>query len=69
MTSGEAARTNSNQAKVDQQVHNDRVANGGALNQQQKRQVNKEQNKNSKQIYSEKHNSATAKPAAKGKAR
>jgi hypothetical protein len=58
MTSGEAARTNANQAKVAQQVHNDRTANGGALNQQQKAQVNKEQNANSKQIYNEKHNDA-----------
>jgi WXXGXW repeat (2 copies) len=65
MTSGEAARTNSNQAKTAQQVHNDRTANGGALNAQQKKQVNKEQNKNSKQIYNEKHNDKTAKPPAK----
>jgi WXXGXW repeat (2 copies) len=65
MTSGEAARTNSNQAKTAQQVHNDRTANGGALNSQQKKQVNKEQNKNSKQIHNEKHNDKTAKPPAK----
>ena len=69
MTSGEAARTNRNQAGVAQQVHNDRTANGGALNAQQKQQVNKEQNKSSKQIFNEKHNSTTAKPAAKGKAK
>jgi hypothetical protein len=67
MTSGEAARTNQNQAAVAQQVHNDRVANGGALNAQQKAQVNKEQNKNSKQIHNLKHNNATVKPAAKAK--
>src|SRR5580698_5904995 len=65
MTSGEAAKTNANQAGVAQQVHNERVANGGALNAQQKKQVNKEQNKNSKQIYNEKHNNNTAKPPAK----
>jgi len=69
MTSGEAARTNQTQAGIAQQVHNDRTANGGALNAQQKQQVNKEQNKSSKQIYNEKHNSTTAKPAAKGKAK
>jgi WXXGXW repeat (2 copies) len=63
MTSGEAARTNSNQAKTAQQVHNDRTANGGALNAQQKKQINKEQNKNSKQIHNEKHNDKTVKPA------
>jgi hypothetical protein len=65
MTSGEAARTDRNQARVDQQVHNDRVANGGALNSQQKAQVNKEQNRNSKQIYNEKHNDRTTGKARK----
>ena len=56
MTSGEAARTNANQAAVAQQVHNERTANGGALTKQQKKQANREENKNSKQIYNEKHN-------------
>jgi hypothetical protein len=65
MTSGEAARTNQNQAAVAQQVHNERTANGGALTQQQKRQANKEENKNSRQIYNEKHNNKTTKPAPK----
>ncbi len=56
MTSGEAARTNQNQANVAQQVHNERTANGGGLTKQEKKQANKEENKNSKQIYKEKHN-------------
>src|SRR5271154_5185404 len=63
MTSGEAAKTNANQAKVAQQVHNERTANGGALTKQEKQQANKEENKNSKQIYNEKHNNNKAKPA------
>ncbi len=63
MTSGEAAKTNANQAKTAQQVHNDRTANGGALNAEQKKQINKEQNKNSKQIHNEKHNDKTTKSA------
>ncbi len=63
MTSGEAARTNENQANVAQQVHNERTANGGALTKQQKQQANKEENKNSKQIYNEKHNNNKSKPA------
>ena len=62
MTSGEAARTNRNQGRVDQQVHNERTANGGALSKQEKQQANKEQNKNSKQIYNEKHNNNKTKP-------
>ena len=61
MTSGEAARTNQNQANVAQQVHNERTANGGALTKQERQQANKEQNKNSKQIYNEKHNNRTSK--------
>jgi hypothetical protein len=69
MTSGEAAKTNANQAKTAQQVHNERTANGGALNNQQKKQINKEQNKNSKQIrnekHNDKHNDKTSKPPAK----
>jgi hypothetical protein len=65
MTSGEAAKTNANQAKTAQQVHNERTANGGALTAEQKKQINKEQNKNSKQIHNEKHNDKTAKPPAK----
>jgi hypothetical protein len=64
-TSGEAARTNANQARTDQTVHNDRTANGGALNNQQKQQVNKQQNRNSGQINNQKHNNATRPPAAK----
>ena len=52
-----------------QQVHNERTANGGALTGQQKHQVNQEQNKNSKQIYNEKHNGETAKPSPKGRGR
>jgi len=63
MTSGEAARTNENQANVAQQVHNERTANGGALTKQEKKQANKEENKNSKQIYNEKHNNNKTKPA------
>ena len=72
-TSAEAARANARQAGVDQQVHNDRTANGGALNQQQRQQVNREQNANSNQVYNQKHNNQThpappanPRPAASG---
>jgi YXWGXW repeat-containing protein len=66
MTSGEAARTNRNQAALDQRVHNERTANGGALTQQQRQQANRQENRNSRQIYNEKHNDRTAKPGPKG---
>ena len=56
MTSGEAARAERTQANIDQQVHNDRIANGGALTKQERQQTNHEQNKASKQIYQENHN-------------
>jgi hypothetical protein len=66
-TAAEAGRTNARQAGVDQQVHNDRTANGGALNQQQRQQVNREQNANSRQIYNQKHNAAERPAPKEGK--
>jgi hypothetical protein len=65
MTSAEAARTNANQARLDQTVHNERVANGGALTNQQRNQANRRQNRNSRQIYNEKHNNRMA-PRTRG---
>jgi hypothetical protein len=59
-TSGEAARANNRQANLDQRVHNDRVANGGALTKQQHRQINRQQNRNSRQVYNQKHNAKQA---------
>jgi WXXGXW repeat (2 copies) len=61
-TSGEAGRSNANQARVAKEVHNDRTANGGALTKQEKQQVNRQQNQNSKQIKNQKHNNATHEP-------
>jgi hypothetical protein len=63
MTSGEAARADRNQTRIDQQVHNDRVANGGSLTHQERQQVNREQNAASHQIYNENHNGATTRPS------
>jgi hypothetical protein len=62
MTSGEAAKAERTQSHIDQQVHNDRAANGGKLTGQEKQQINGEQNAASKQIYNEKHNANTVKP-------
>jgi hypothetical protein len=50
LSSGQAAHDNRAQANIDQQVHNDRVANGGKLTTQEHRQVNKEQNHTSEHI-------------------
>jgi hypothetical protein len=69
MTSGEAARADRTQSRIDQQVHNDRAANGGKLTGQERQQINGEQNAASRQIYNEKHNSNTVKPGPKGRER
>lgn len=56
MTSGEAARSQRWQSNIAQQTHNERMGNGGPLNQQQRQQVNREQNRASGQIHQENHN-------------
>lgn len=62
MTSGEAARADRTQSKIDQQIHNDRAANGGRLTGQERQQINREQNAASRQIYNENHNANTVQP-------
>jgi hypothetical protein len=57
LTAGEAAHLEHNQAKINQEVHADRQANGGKLTAQEKAQVNRQQNRQSRQIYRDKHNS------------
>ncbi len=60
LTAGETARADQRQANIDRQVQTDRQANGGALNQQQRQQVNREQNGASRQINRENHNAKEA---------
>lgn len=60
MTAGEAARTENREQGINQQIHADRQANGGKLTGAQKRQINREQNGASRQIYRQKHNSRVA---------
>lgn len=59
MTPAETARAEHNEAKIDNQVNRDRAANGGHLTAQEHNQVEHEQNKESRQIYNEKHNAKT----------
>jgi len=59
MTPGEAAHAEHNEAHIDNQVNRDRAANGGHLTPEEHRQVEHEQNKESRQIYNEKHNART----------
>jgi len=56
LTSGEAAHLENNETKINNEVRNDRAANGGKLTPQEKKQVNRQQNRESKQIYHDKHN-------------
>lgn len=58
MTAGEAARTENREQGINQQVAADRQANGGKLTTQERAQINREQNKTSRQIYNRKHNVA-----------
>ena len=56
LTAGEAAHLESNEAKIKKEVRNDRAANGGKLTPQERKQVNRQQNRTSRQIYRDKHN-------------
>ena len=56
LTSGEAAHLENNQARINNEVRNDRAANGGKLTAQEKAKVNRQQNRQSRQIYRDKHN-------------
>lgn len=54
LSAGEAAHDEHNEQKINNQVKADRAENGGHLTQGEKKQVNKEQNKESKQIHNQK---------------
>ena len=56
LTAGETASLESKEAKISWEVRNDRRANGGKLTPQERRQVNRQQNRVSRQIYRDKHN-------------
>jgi len=59
LTPGETAKLEKQQQGINKQVATDRKANGGTLNASQKKQINKEQNQASRNIYNKKHNAAT----------
>ena len=60
MSAGEVARSENREQGINQQIRADRAANGGRLTGHEKRQINREQNGASRQIYREKHNGANA---------
>ena len=59
LTPGETAKLEKQQQGINKQVAGDRKANGGSLTASEKRQINKEQNQASRNIYRKKHNAAT----------
>jgi len=59
LTPSETAKLEKQQQGINEQVAKDRKANGGTLTASEKKQVNKEQNQASRNIYRKKHNAAT----------
>ena len=59
LTPGETKNLENRQAGLNNEIHNDRSANGGTLTPQERQQVNGQQNNLSKSIYNDKHNAAT----------
>ncbi len=60
LTAGETKNLESREANVNRKVRDDRAANGGKLTAQEHRQINRQQNRLSRSIYSDKHNAAQA---------
>jgi hypothetical protein len=59
LTASETAKLERQQQGINKQIAADRKANGGTLTAAQKKQINKEQNQASRNIYHKKHNAAT----------
>jgi hypothetical protein len=59
LTAGETAKLEKQQQGINKQVAADRQANGGTLTASEKKQVNREQNQASRNIYRKKHNART----------
>ena len=55
LSPGEAARLENKEAKVNKEIRADRKENGGHLTNKEKAQINRQQNRLSKQVYSAKH--------------
>lgn len=66
LTPAETAKLEKQQRAIHKQVAADRKANGGTLTASEKKQINREQNQASRNIYRKKHNAATQ-PDAKPK--
>ncbi len=60
LTAGETKNVEGGEANLNREIRDDRQANGGALTQAEKQQVNRQQNNLSNKIYQDKHNANTA---------
>jgi hypothetical protein len=58
LTAGETQHLEKNEARINREVRNDRAANGGKLTPEEKAKVNHQLNRQSRQIYRDKHNAA-----------
>lgn len=56
LTAGETARLEAHQAAINREVHRERAANGGRLTGREWARVNRQQNRQSANIYRKKHN-------------
>jgi hypothetical protein len=56
LTAGETAQLEHREAGLNHEIRSDRQANGGTLTPKERRQVNRQQNHLSNQIYRDKHN-------------
>ena len=56
LTAGEARNLEHGERGINNEIKNDRAANGGKLTNQQRAQINRQQNKMSQKIYNDKHN-------------
>ena len=55
LSAGEAARLEKQEAAIHHEVKTERKENGGTLTPQERRQVNRQQNRESRRIYRAKH--------------
>jgi hypothetical protein len=56
LTARETAKLENKEAALNKEIRTDRQANGGTLTPQERKQVNRQQNHLSNQIYKDKHN-------------
>jgi len=56
LTAGETANLEHKEARLNHEIRHDRAKNGGKLTPKERRQINRQQNHLSRQIYRDKHN-------------